>query len=131
MGSAHAAAQLLLAGEKEIAHERMAHLAECEGCQRSAMQLRSFLTDIEHEIRALLPDEPVERKAAALVALEERIAVEETAAANVVEFPVFRWREYASYATAAAAMFAVGVAYWNNTPTVEQPASPPAIVAEI
>ena len=118
---------LLLSSEAELSADREAHLSVCGKCQRKAADLRILLADIEAELRSLMPDEAVERKAAALVALEQRLA--ETATeiieverqpAKVIEFPVTRVRKYAAFAAAAAAAFVM----WGGFQAMQSPELP-------
>ncbi len=119
--------ELLLSSEAELSADREAHLSNCSNCQIEAANMRILLADIEAELRSLIPDEPVERKAAALVALERRLAetaeqpVEvEPQPAKVIEFPGTRIRKYAAFAAAAAAAFVM----WGGFQAVQSPELP-------
>ncbi len=119
------AGELLLSSEAQLSVDRAAHLSGCSKCQREAANMSILLADIEAELRSLIADEPVEIKAAALAALEKRLAeqAKEPAPvrkkpAKIITFPVVRVREYA--AVAAAAAFVV----WAGFQAVRQPELP-------
>ena len=112
--------ELLLHLDDELAPERALHLESCESCHDELLRVQAFLFDVEHELRALIPAESRDRRAAAAEALEREIY----ATKKVVSFPV-RWG--AVYAAAAALTFAVFGGLWmtqNSTPADE-----PALVA--
>jgi hypothetical protein len=105
--------ELLLHLDDELAPERALHLESCEDCHDDLLRVQALLFDIEHELRALIPPEPLQRRKAAATALEERIYA---APKKVISFPM-RWG--AVYAAAAALTFAVFGGLWTS----QQPAS--------
>ncbi len=125
------AGELLLSSEMQLPAERAAHLSSCSKCQREAANMSVLLADIEEELRSLIADEPAEIKAAALAALEKRLAAQakepapvekpvEKKPAKVIAFPAARVRrysrQYAAVAAAAAAVFVV----WAGFQTARQ-----------
>ncbi len=109
---------LHLDGAAPIEHDE--HLAACRQCELAYMDLRALLSDVEHELRSLMPDEPLEFRLAAHEALRNQMRP----AAPVVEFPM-RWS--AVYAAAAAAVVFMFAGAWMS----RQPAEQPMATAEV
>jgi hypothetical protein len=110
--------ELLLHLDDELAPERALHLESCEDCHDGLLRVQALLFDIEHELRALMPPEPAERRRAAAAALEQRIYA---APRKVISFPV-RWGVV--YAAAAMLTFAVFGGLWTSrqpAPAVNEP----------
>lgn len=116
--------ELLLQIDDELAPSRSRHLESCAGCHVSLLETQAFLFDIEHELRALIPAEPVERRRRSALALDRQLYPRKK---EVVSFPV-RWGVV--YAAAAAMTFAVFAGLWRSETRVEAPelafAAPPA-----
>ncbi|MEZ5397515.1 MAG: hypothetical protein R2724_32705 [Bryobacterales bacterium] len=109
--------EVLLHLDEELAPERALHLETCEACHDELLRVQALMFDIEHELRALIPAEPRERRLVAAAALEQKLYPPK----KVVSFPL-RWG--AVYAAAAALTFAVFGGLWTSQ------TEPPASVAE-
>ena len=109
--------ELVLQLDEELAPERALHLESCEACHDELLRVQALLFDIEHELRALMPAEPRERRLAAAAALEKKLYPPK----KVISFPV-RWG--AVYAVAAALTFAVFGGLWNAQHQIDPPEQP-------
>jgi hypothetical protein len=112
------AEELLMQLDDELAPERALHLESCKICYGELLRVQALLFDIEHELRALIPAEPLERRRAAAAALDREIYA---APPKVISFPV-RWG--AVYAAAAALMFAVFGGLWSTQRPIAEPIAP-------
>ncbi len=108
--------ELLLLVDGELSPLRADHAGRCSGCGSAHNDVRRLLWDIESELRALTPSEPLERRLAAEQALKLHLY---PVAPNVIEFPVRRWTRYAAAAVLLASTFA-GYQLWNETPPAEE-----------
>jgi hypothetical protein len=115
--------ELVLHIDEELAPERALHLEACESCHDELLRVQALLFDIEHELRALIPAEPRERRLAAAQALEEALYPPK----KVISFPV-RWG--AVYAAAATLTFAVFGGLWTSHRQIEAPRQPAAVALQ-
>lgn len=117
--------ELLLSTETPLSADRAAHLGDCSECQREAATMTTLLAGIEAELRLLIPDEPVERKAAALAAFKKQHltatpkepVIAEKMPAGVLAFPVAQIRAYAAVAAA-------GFVIWGGFQVARSPEAP-------
>ncbi len=115
--------ELLLHLDGALPAERARHLDGCAECGIAGLRMRSLLSDVEHELRSLIPDEPLERRLAAHEALRRELQP----AAKVVEFPM-RWS--VAYVAAAAAVAIVFAGAWLGQRPVERPTQAASAVVE-
>lgn len=110
--------ELLLLIDGELSPLRAGHAGRCTGCGSAHSDVRKLLWDVESELRALVPSEPLERRLAAEQALKQHLY---PTAPNVIEFPARRFSRYAAAAVLLISAFA-GYQVWNQTPQAEEPA---------
>ena len=110
--------ELLLLVDGELVPLRADHAGRCAGCGSAHSDVRRLLWDVESELRALVPSEPLERRLAAEQALKQHLY---PVAPRVIEFPV---RRLSRYAAAAALLISALAGYqvWNQTPQAEEQA---------
>lgn len=108
--------ELLLLVDGELAPLRADHAGRCSGCGLAHNDVRRLLWDVESELRALTPSEPLERRLAAEQALKLHLY---PVTPNVIEFPVRRWTRYAAAAVLLASALG-GYRLWNEAPPVEE-----------
>ena len=117
-GDLHLSAEeLLLLIDGELAPVRADHAGRCVGCGSAHNDVRKLLWDVESELRALVPSEPLERRLAAEQALKQHLYEAER---KVIAFPARRTTQYAAAAALLISAFA-GYQVWNQNPQVEQP----------
>ncbi len=109
--------ELLLLLDGELSPLRAGHAGRCTGCGSAHSDVRKLLWDVESELRALVPSEPLERRLAAEQALKQHLY---PTAPKVMEFPARRMARYAAAAALLISAFA-GYQIWNQTPQVEEP----------
>jgi hypothetical protein len=110
--------ELLLLLDGELTPLRADHAGRCVGCGSAHSDVRRLLWDVESELRALTPSEPLERRLAAEQALKLHLY---PVAPNVIGFPVRRLTSFAAAAALLVSAFA-GYQIWNQTPQVEEQA---------
>lgn len=108
--------ELLLLLDGELAPLRAGHAGRCAGCGSAHSDVRKLLWDVESEVRALAPSEPLERRLAAEQALRQHLYQVER---KVIAFPARRMTRYAAAAALLVSAFA-GYRIWNETPQLEQ-----------
>jgi len=109
--------ELLLLLDGELSSVRAGHAGRCTGCGSAHSDVRKLLWDVESELRALVPSEPLERRLAAEQALKQHLY---PTAPSVIEFPARRLTRYAAAAVLLISAFA-GYQVWNQTPQAEEP----------
>lgn len=109
--------ELLLLIDGELSPLRAGHAGRCAGCGSAHSDVRRLLWDVESELRALAPSEPLERRLAAEQALKQHLY---PVAPQVIEFPARRLTRYAAAAVLLISAFA-GYQVWNQAPQVEAP----------
>ena len=109
--------ELLLLIDGELSPLRAGHAGRCAGCGSAHSDVRKLLWDVESELRALVPSEPLERRLAAEQALKQHLY---PTAPNVIEFPARRLTRYAAAAVLLISTFA-GYQVWNQAPQAEEP----------
>ena len=124
---------LLMYAEKPLSCERREHLSDCLSCQESAANIHIQLAEIEYRLREEFHFKfPSDRRAAALVALRERLEFE------VKNLPVSRkplrlpvWLQLPSipvlpaYASGFAAVAIMAWTGWQLVPLLENPIAEP------
>ncbi|MDA0206616.1 MAG: hypothetical protein O3A53_19650 [Acidobacteria bacterium] len=108
--------ELLLLIDGGLSPVRAGHAGRCAGCGSAHSDVRRLLWDVEGELRALVPSEPLERRLAAEQALKQHLYPTER---KVIVFPAPRMARYAAAAALLVSAFA-GYQIWNQTPQVEQ-----------
>lgn len=99
--------ELLLYGDRELSQLRVEHVERCAECHAALLSTQALVSEVEHELRLLIPEQEPERKLASVVELDRRLYPQK----KVVEFPI-RWVPV--YAAAAAMAFAVLGGYLNS-----------------
>lgn len=127
--------ELLLSVDGDLGTDRTAHLEACAVCGAELLRTHQLLAEIEHELRDLVEDESLSRRAAALAELEARIETVAVSApsapARVVEFPSVKprplvWQTYAAAAALAGLTF--GGLYYAQFGSVQQPTTTAAVI---
>lgn len=127
--------ELLLSVDGDLDTDRTAHLEACAVCCAELLRTHQLLAEIEHELRDLVEDESLSRRAAALAELEARIEAVPVSApsapARVVEFPSVKprpvvWQTYAAAAALAGLTF--GGLYYAQSGSVQQPTTTAAAI---
>ena len=118
---------LLLHLDGETALAVSVHLEACSDCHDDLLRAQTLLFDVEHELRALIPEESERERLTSAVRLEKALDARRS---RVLSFPA-PWRAvYAAAALVAAGLF--GFAWYAQEPAQLPPptvASAPAPVA--
>ncbi len=112
--------ELLLQCDSELSFARVAHLQGCALCKAALADLKQLLFEVEQELRATVPQEPVEERLASWLALERTLYPPPKNSGFPIRWPVV-------YATAAALTIAVFAGYLASRQTTI--GTPPATIA--
>lgn len=107
--------ELLLHLDDELSPVGSEHLESCTGCHDELLRAQALLFDVEHELRALIPEESRQARLASASRLEKALDARRS---RVLTFPA-PWRAvYAVAALAAAGFFGL---LWQAQRPVELP----------